>query len=100
MVSASYYIPKDNKLGEDAHFICADEDTVGVADGVGGFAKQGIDAGEYARSLMINSADATTKAFSKSLKNDCETPFSREYESLGGQMHLGGKTDDIAVIYS
>ncbi|GMN54352.1 hypothetical protein TIFTF001_023483 [Ficus carica] len=44
--------------------------------------------------------EIATNAFSKSMKNDCETPFSREYKSLGGQMHLGGKKDDITVIVS
>lgn len=40
--------------GDDAHFICAEKKTVGVADGVGGWSKHGIDAGEYARQLMSN----------------------------------------------
>ncbi len=31
---------------------------VGVADGVGGWARHGIDAGEYARQLMSNAWDA------------------------------------------
>ncbi|KAM1014360.1 hypothetical protein TB2_044185 [Malus domestica] len=55
MVCGSVYLPKDNKLGEDAHFICPDKQTIGVADGVGGWAKKGIDAGRYARELMNNS---------------------------------------------
>ncbi|KAF9593766.1 hypothetical protein IFM89_025391 [Coptis chinensis] len=57
LISGSFYIPKesDNKpLGGDAHFICADEQTIGVADGVGGWAKKGIDSGEYARLLVSN----------------------------------------------
>ncbi|OUZ99790.1 Protein phosphatase 2C (PP2C)-like domain [Macleaya cordata] len=56
--SGSCYIPKDNvkkPQGEDAHFISQDECTVGVADGVGGWAKCGIDSGEYSRQLMSNS---------------------------------------------
>nr|CCA25952.1 hypothetical protein SELMODRAFT_79882 [Albugo laibachii Nc14] len=36
--------------GEDAHFLS--DIMVGVADGVGGWARKGIDAGEYSRSLM------------------------------------------------
>ncbi|CAN6720382.1 unnamed protein product [Malus baccata var. baccata] len=54
MVCESVYLPKDNKLGEDAHFICPDKQTISVADGVGGWAKKGIDAGRYARELMNN----------------------------------------------
>ncbi|KAJ7948763.1 putative Protein phosphatase 2c [Quillaja saponaria] len=58
MVAGSFYLPKDNPKkpqGEDAHFICLEKQTLGVADGVGGWAKKGIDGGEYARQLMKNS---------------------------------------------
>ncbi|GFY98177.1 protein phosphatase 2C family protein [Actinidia rufa] len=58
MVAGSLYLPKEDKLkprGEDAHFICREENTIGVADGVGGWAKRGVDAGEYARDLMTYS---------------------------------------------
>ena len=61
MIAGAFYIPKDNKLkpqGEDAHFICAEEQTIGVADGVGGWARKGVDAGEYARELMANAVCA------------------------------------------
>ncbi|KAL0404857.1 UNVERIFIED_CONTAM: putative protein phosphatase 2C 80 [Sesamum radiatum] len=42
MSLASVYIPKDNPKkpwGEDAHFISEEDQTIGVADGVGGWAK-------------------------------------------------------------
>lgn len=61
MLAGSCYIPKYNKskpLGEDSHFICAEKQTFGVADGVGGWAKKGIDPGEYARELMDNAVFA------------------------------------------
>ena len=61
LVSASCYLPhpaKEEKGGEDAHFICANEQAIGVADGVGGWAEVGIDAGEFARELMSNSVTA------------------------------------------
>lgn len=61
MVSSPFYIPKNEEvkpLGEDAYFVAAEEQTIGVADGVGGWAKQGIDSGHYARKLMKSSADA------------------------------------------
>eukprot|EP00850_Spirogloea_muscicola_P004090 SM000017S02830 [mRNA] locus=s17:525356:526611:- [translate_table: standard] len=48
---------KVDKGGEDSHFICADA-AVGVADGVGGWADVGVDAGQYARELMSNSIAA------------------------------------------
>lgn len=59
--SGSCYLPhpdKEDTGGEDAHFICSDEQAIGVADGVGGWADLGIDAGKYARELMSNSVAA------------------------------------------
>ncbi|KAL3632530.1 hypothetical protein CASFOL_025514 [Castilleja foliolosa] len=60
MNADSFYLPKENPskpLGEDAHFISLDSHVIGVADGVGGWARKGIDAGEYARELMKNASD-------------------------------------------
>ncbi|KAH0682464.1 hypothetical protein KY290_021032 [Solanum tuberosum] len=56
MATDLFYIPKSNKvpLGEDAHFICIEEEIIGVADGVGGWVKKGIDSGEYSRQLVRN----------------------------------------------
>ncbi|KAJ9673490.1 hypothetical protein PVL29_023197 [Vitis rotundifolia] len=53
----SFYIPdksKSSPMGDDAHFISKHHQTIGLADGVAGWAKQGIDGGEYARQLMDN----------------------------------------------
>ncbi|TMW89866.1 hypothetical protein EJD97_016539 [Solanum chilense] len=50
-----FNVEKRKPLGEDAHFIDELFKTIGVADGVGGWAKQGIDAGIYSRELMKNS---------------------------------------------
>ncbi|CAH0492578.1 unnamed protein product [Peronospora farinosa] len=50
--------------GEDAWFISGD--TVGVADGVGGWARKGIDSGEYARKLK-NSAERVVAMADKTL---------------------------------
>ncbi|XP_016477988.1 putative protein phosphatase 2C 55 [Nicotiana tabacum] len=64
MVAGSFYIPKTNEekpLGEDAHFICAEEQIIGVADGVGGWAKKGIDSGKYSRELMENAESSIQK---------------------------------------
>lgn len=61
LLSGSYYLPhpaKEKTGGEDAHFICADEQAIGVADGVGGWIDAGVDAGIYARELMANSVAA------------------------------------------
>ncbi|KAL9271504.1 putative protein phosphatase 2C 55, partial [Drosera capensis] len=59
--SGSCYLPhpdKEKTGGEDAHFICEEKRIIGVADGVGGWADVGVDAGEYARGLMSNSVAA------------------------------------------
>ncbi|KAE8655104.1 putative protein phosphatase 2C 80 [Hibiscus syriacus] len=61
LVSGSCYLPhpaKEKTGGEDAHFICSNEEAIGVADGVGGWAEVGVDAGEFARELMSNSVAA------------------------------------------
>ncbi|XAR61787.1 Phosphoprotein phosphatase [Bertholletia excelsa] len=61
LISGSCYLPhpeKEKTGGEDAHFICADEQAIGVADGVGGWADMGVDAGQFARELMSNSVAA------------------------------------------
>lgn len=64
LFSGSCYLPhpdKEETGGEDAHFICVDEQAIGVADGVGGWAHLGVDAGQYARELMSNAVMAVKK---------------------------------------
>ncbi|KAJ0982656.1 hypothetical protein J5N97_010911 [Dioscorea zingiberensis] len=61
LLSGSCYLPhpdKEETGGEDAHFICVNEQAIGVADGVGGWADIGVNAGLYARELMTNSVNA------------------------------------------
>ncbi|KAI9165800.1 hypothetical protein LWI28_020758 [Acer negundo] len=60
MIMGSFYIPKEDESrpdsqGEDSHFFCQEKKSFGLADGVGGWIKQGIDSGEYSRQLMNNS---------------------------------------------
>ncbi|XP_009798171.1 putative protein phosphatase 2C 55 [Nicotiana tabacum] len=58
MVAGSLYLPKENPMkprGEDAHFIQKLFQTIGVADGVGGWGKKGVGARIYAREIMRNS---------------------------------------------
>ena len=55
LVSGFCLLPHPEKVatgGEDACFIGSDGLSVGVADGVGGWADVGVDAGAYARLLM------------------------------------------------
>ena len=61
LLSGSCYLPhpdKEETGGEDAHFICIDEQAIGVADGVGGWADLGVDSGMYSRELMSHSVTA------------------------------------------
>ncbi|MCO5567460.1 hypothetical protein L7F22_021151 [Adiantum nelumboides] len=58
LLSGACYFPHPEKEltgGEDAYFICPEKQMFGVADGVGGWAELGVDSGEYARRLMIES---------------------------------------------
>ncbi|GMN72560.1 hypothetical protein TIFTF001_053582, partial [Ficus carica] len=45
---------QEKPLGEDAYVVADEEQTIGVDNGVGGWAKRGIDSGEFARELMKN----------------------------------------------
>ncbi|EXB22347.1 putative protein phosphatase 2C 55 [Morus notabilis] len=99
MVSAAYYIPKDQKLkpqGEDAHFICADEQVIGTADGVGGWVRQGIDAGEYALKLMINSAD-TVRKIKASSSSSAIDPKKVLYQAFVGARKIKGSSTACIV---
>ncbi|XP_068657043.1 probable protein phosphatase 2C 55 [Aristolochia californica] len=64
LVCGSCYLPKPNgkyPKGQDAHFMCPIQSVIGVADGLGGFNKRGIDSGVYARNLMFHAAKATAE---------------------------------------
>lgn len=56
LVSAAASLPHPSKTsgGEDAHFISNTGQMIGVADGVGGWAEYGVDAGLFAQQLMDN----------------------------------------------
>ncbi|GAV69511.1 SpoIIE domain-containing protein [Cephalotus follicularis] len=61
LLSGSCYLPhpaKEETGGEDAHFICEAEQAIGVADGVGGWADVGVNAGLFSRELMSHSVSA------------------------------------------
>ena len=59
MIAGAFYIAK-TKVNSTAQWclLHGEKQTIGVADGVGGWAKLGVDPGEYARQLMINSFKA------------------------------------------
>ncbi|XP_043694092.1 probable protein phosphatase 2C 55 [Telopea speciosissima] len=91
-----WYLPKENELnpqGEDSLFICDEEQVFGVADGVGGWAKKGIDAGKYARELMLNAAMAV-KDGSKGSVN----PYTVLEEAYSKTKALGSSTACIVAL--
>ncbi|GBF91655.1 hypothetical protein Rsub_03959 [Raphidocelis subcapitata] len=55
---------KAHRGGEDAFFISDPPHAIGVADGVGGWAEIGVDAGAYARLLMSNAKEEAEAAMS------------------------------------
>ncbi|KAM7508941.1 hypothetical protein LguiA_019394 [Lonicera macranthoides] len=106
MVAGSFYIPKKNPLkplGEDAHFISPRHQTLGVADGVGGWARRGIDAGEYARELMNNCVYALKFRQPKNKPVDPKNILNEAYlntESEGSSTAFGGNTSGDSPINS
>ncbi|GJM85604.1 hypothetical protein PR202_ga02072 [Eleusine coracana subsp. coracana] len=54
----SCYLPLHD---DDAHFVHAESGAFGVADGVGGYARLGVDAGAFARGLMANALAAAAE---------------------------------------
>ncbi|KAL6197078.1 hypothetical protein ACLB2K_032690 [Fragaria x ananassa] len=62
LVCGSFYLSKEQRdrpiEGDDAHFICAEKNIIGVADSLGGTQNYGIDSGVFARKLMNNAAKA------------------------------------------
>eukprot|EP00884_Botryococcus_braunii_P001554 jgi/Botrbrau1/1139/Bobra.0162s0030.1 len=64
LLVAAFMIPHPDKVdrgGEDAYFVGEDGLSLGVADGVGGWADMGIDPGDYARLLMSNCKESAKR---------------------------------------
>ncbi|XP_055824430.1 probable protein phosphatase 2C 55 [Solanum dulcamara] len=110
MVAASLYIPKNNPkklLGEDAHFIYESYQTIGVADGVGYWAKLGINAGIYARKLMRNSIKRAARKGKIIYKSQIQQkgfgcPYQlgkyKDNPSIAQEMELIVEKDDILIV--
>jgi len=71
VVAAAACIPDPEKAklpggcGEDSFFISKDVNTLGVADGVGGWRDKGVDSSKYSRCLMENAQQKADRASSK-----------------------------------
>ena len=94
MFPGSCYLPKPgSNRGDDAHFICEDDQTFGVADGVGGWASMGVDAGEFARQLIYH-AECAIKDEPKGAIN-----LMRVLEkAFSNTRAIGGSTACIAAL--
>jgi len=80
--------PAKDGQGEDAHFF--NETTVGVADGVGGWAAHDIDAGEYARQLMHHMQIA--------VEGDTRDPVEAMWRGYNTVATLGSSTCLLLVL--
>lgn len=81
----AFMLPHPAKMakgGEDGYFIAANRRAMGIADGVGGWADVGVDAGLYARLLMSHACDAAMKA----------TASSSSSSAVNGSSTHGGGT--------
>lgn len=78
--------------GEDAYFIDADSGVLGVADGVGGWADQGVDPGIFSRQLMNFAAEE-----SRAGESDPKTIMTRAHSRTTA---LGSSTALIVSLVS
>lgn len=100
MVAGSVYLPKHNPkqpLGEDAHFIHESHLAIGVADGVGGWAQKGIDAGIYARELMKNSLIAACHVNPKRVLEEAYKNTNQEGSSTACIIALNSDKSSISA---
>ncbi|VFQ94543.1 unnamed protein product [Cuscuta campestris] len=98
MVAGAFYLPKENKkkpLGEDAHFICSEGHTIGVADGVGSWSSFGVDAGNYSRMLM---SKAEASARSQAGGGGGVNPMKALTDAYAGTNVLGSSTACILTL--
>ncbi|KAM0942323.1 putative protein-serine/threonine phosphatase [Dioscorea sansibarensis] len=100
------YFPKPKKKrknGDDAMFVCEEVMIAGVADGVGGWAKQGIDPGEYARELMARSEGVVRRrACGQEVKGSDGKqlePFAVLSEAYHGATASGASTACIVALH-
>jgi len=78
LVGGAYVLPHPEKMGkggEDWFFVSDTMRALGVADGVGGWAEVGVDAGAYARQLMANA-----KQFADTLTADSSAEYEKQWQ--------------------
>jgi len=82
--------------GEDGYFACPERRAFGIADGVGGWASNGVDPGEFARCLLryaLEVINATPEGEEADLQEALLTSMSKLHESQlqGGSTALLGQ---------
>ncbi|VFQ94544.1 unnamed protein product [Cuscuta campestris] len=96
MAAGAFYLPKESKkrpLGEDAHFIFPEGQTIGVADGVGAWSFHGVDAGKYSRMLM-----SKAEASARSQAGGGVNPMKALTDAYAGTNVLGSSTACILTL--
>lgn len=79
LFAGAFVLPHPEKMakgGEDWYFIAKNQRAVGVADGVGGWAEVGIDAGAYARGVMNNACAIADQATAQDPASSASTSGS------------------------
>ena len=77
--AVGFCVPHPAKVergGEDAHFVLGSS-AIGVADGVGGWCKSGVDPGEYSRRLMQYAEQAIARQAASSCVDALEYAHDR-----------------------
>jgi len=91
---AAACLPHPDKVkrgGEDGYFACSASRSFGVADGVGGWADNGVDPGEFARQLLRHSHKGIRKSPSDS-ESDLQKALLDAATKLYDEQIQGGST--------
>ncbi|GFR43147.1 hypothetical protein Agub_g4170 [Astrephomene gubernaculifera] len=105
LAAGAFMLPHPDKAlkgGEDWYFIANNSRAVGVADGVGGWAEVGVDAGAYARQLMSHAAEVADQTTAASTSSSGQQPKLSAQDILERAYALttvrGSSTACVAVL--
>jgi protein phosphatase PTC7 len=85
---------KLEKGGEDSYYACPVSQSFGVADGVGGWASQGVDPGVYSRRVLQESYDVIRRESTDRGQGgaDLRTALLRAVDEVTSRQLVGGTT--------